>query len=168
MLIFTISVQFEEREKIPEKGAHWLGPGIIISLNKNGTNLREKQANIVLMMRTFKHVNTYNLITLNTISKGYKCTLKSFKKKVLQTGWFIYNYQDYWWGKNLVFAMTIKLIPEFWRNQEIPEKFCKAYKQVKFDLFQIYYLFLILFLIPEFCHSEPRPTTLRSYLTYYV
>ena len=26
-------------------------------------------------------------------------------------------------GKNIVFAMTIKLIPEFRRNQEIPEKF---------------------------------------------
>ena len=64
--------------------------------------------------------------------------------------------------------MTIKLIPEFWRNQEIPEKFWKKYGQVKLDLFQIYYLFLILFLIPEFCYPEPRPTTLQSYLTYYV
>ena len=63
-------------------------------------------------------------------------------------------------GKNIVFAMTIKLIPEFWRNQEIPEKFWKTYEQVKLDLFQIFYLFLILFLIPEFCHPEPRPTTL--------
>ena len=26
--------------------------------------------------------------------------------------------------------MTIKLIPGFWRNQEIPEKFLKRYKQV--------------------------------------
>ena len=33
-------------------------------------------------------------------------------------------------GKNIVFAMTIKLIPEFWRNQEIPEKFWKTYEQV--------------------------------------
>jgi hypothetical protein len=41
-------------------------------------------------------------------------------------------------GKNLVFAMTIKLIPEFWRNQEIPEKFWKTYEQVKLDLFQIF------------------------------
>ena len=64
--------------------------------------------------------------------------------------------------------MTIKLIPEFWRNQEIPEKFWKTYEQVKLDLFQIYYLFLILFLIPEFRHLEPRPTALGSYLTYYV
>ena len=45
--------------------------------------------------------------------------------------------------------MTIKLIPEFWRNQEIPEKFWKTYEQVKLDLFQIFfYLFLIFF--PEF------------------
>ena len=71
-------------------------------------------------------------------------------------------------GKTLVFAMTIKIIPEFWRNQEIPEKFWKIYEQVKLDLFQNFYLFLIVFLIPEFCHPEPRPTTLRSYLTYYV
>ena len=73
-----------------------------------------------------------------------------------------------WLDKNLVFAMTIKLIPEFWRNREIPEKFWKTYEQVKLDLFQIYYLFLILFLIPQFYHPEPRPTTLQSYLTYYV
>ena len=71
-------------------------------------------------------------------------------------------------GKNLVFAMTMKLIPEFWRNQKIPKKFLKKYEQVNQDLFQIYYLFPILFLIPEFCHPEPPPTTLRSYLTYYV
>ena len=31
-------------------------------------------------------------------------------------------------GKSLVFAMTIKLISEFWRNQEIPEKFWKIYQ----------------------------------------
>ena len=40
-------------------------------------------------------------------------------------------------GKNVVFAMTIKLIPKFWRNQEIPEKFWKTYEKVKLDLFQI-------------------------------
>ena len=40
-------------------------------------------------------------------------------------------------GKNLVFAMTINLISEFWRNQEILEKFWKRYEQVKLDLFQI-------------------------------
>ena len=28
-------------------------------------------------------------------------------------------------GKNLVFAMTMKLIQAFWRKQEIPEKFWK-------------------------------------------
>ena len=65
-------------------------------------------------------------------------------------------------GKNLVFAMTIKLIPEFWKNQEIPEKFWKTYEQVKLDLFQIFYLFLILFFFPEFCHLEPQPRTLQS------
>ena len=32
--------------------------------------------------------------------------------------------------------MPIKLIPEFWRNQEIPEKLCKRYEQVKPDLLQ--------------------------------
>ena len=64
--------------------------------------------------------------------------------------------------------MTIKLIPELWRNQEIPEKFWKIYEQVKLDLFQNFYLFLIVFLIPEFCHPEPGPTTLRSYLKNYV
>ena len=64
--------------------------------------------------------------------------------------------------------MNTKLIPEFWRNQEIPEEFWKTYEQLKLDLFQIYYLLLILFLIPEFGHFEPRPTTLQSYLTYYV
>ena len=83
------------------------------------------------------------------------------------------KFRIFWWdnnhgGKNLVFAMTIKLIPEFWRNQEIPEKFWKTYEQVKLDLFHIYHLFLILILIPEFCHPEPRPTPLRSYFTYYV
>ena len=41
--------------------------------------------------------------------------------------------------------MTIKLIPEFRRNQEIPEKFWKTYVQVKLDLFQIFFLF-----IPDF------------------
>ena len=71
-------------------------------------------------------------------------------------------------GKNLVFTMTIKRIPEFWRNQDIPEKFWKTYDQVKLDLFQDFYLFLILFLVPEFCHPQPGPTTLQSYLTYYV
>ena len=30
-------------------------------------------------------------------------------------------------GKNIVFAMTIKLSLEFWRNQEIPEKFWKTF-----------------------------------------
>ena len=39
-------------------------------------------------------------------------------------------------GKNLVFTMTNNIIPEFWRNQEIPEKFCKRYEQVKLVLFQ--------------------------------
>ena len=71
-------------------------------------------------------------------------------------------------GKNFVFAMTRKLNPEFWRNQEIPEKFWKTYEQVKLDLFLNLFLFLILFLVPEFGHSEPQPTTLQSYLTYYV
>ena len=71
-------------------------------------------------------------------------------------------------GKNLVFAMTIKLILDFWRNQEIPKEFWKSYEQVKTDLFQNFYLFLILFLIPEYCHPEPQPTTLGSYLIYYV
>ena len=52
--------------------------------------------------------------------------------------------------------MTIKQVPEFWRNQEIPEKFWKIYEQVKLDLFQNFYLFLIVFLIPEFCHPEPQ------------
>ena len=42
-------------------------------------------------------------------------------------------------GKTLVFAMTKKLIPEFWRNQEIPEKFWKIYKHVKLDLFHDFY-----------------------------
>ena len=71
-------------------------------------------------------------------------------------------------GKILVFAMTIKLAPKFWRNQEIPKIFCKTYELVELDLFQDFYLFRILFLIPEFCPPEPRPTTLRSYLTYFV
>ena len=52
------------------------------------------------------------------------------------------NVLEYFWqvasGKLLVFAMTIKLIPKFWRNQEIPEKFWKTYDQVKLDLFQIF------------------------------
>ena len=42
-------------------------------------------------------------------------------------------------GKTLVFAMTIKMIPEFWRNQEIPEKFWKRYEQVKPDFFQNFF-----------------------------
>ena len=85
---------------------------------------------------------------------------------ILQTAKLSTKKDSCCYGKNLVFAMTIKLIPEFWRNQEIPEKFWKTYEQVKLDLFQNFYWFLILFLIPEFCHPEPRPT--RSYLTYYV
>ena len=28
-------------------------------------------------------------------------------------------------GKTLIFAMTIKLIPEFWRNQEFPKNYGK-------------------------------------------
>ena len=36
-------------------------------------------------------------------------------------------------GKNIVFIIPIKLIPEFWRKQEIPEKFWKRYKEVKPD-----------------------------------
>ena len=55
-------------------------------------------------------------------------------------------------GKNLVFAWTIKLIPEFWRNQEIPEHFWKTYEQVKLDLFQIF-LF-----IPDFIFNYFRQT----------
>ena len=39
-------------------------------------------------------------------------------------------------GKILVFAMTMTLYPEFWRNQEIPEKFWKRYEQVKSNLFK--------------------------------
>ena len=62
-------------------------------------------------------------------------------------------------GNSLVFAITIKLIPEFWRNLEILEKFLKIYEQVKLDLFQNFYLFLTIISIPEFCHLEPRPTT---------
>ena len=77
-------------------------------------------------------------------------------------------YEQKLFGKTLVFAMTIKPVPEFWRNQEIPEKFWKIYEQVKLDLFLNIYLFLIVFLIPDFCHPEPRPTTLQTYLTYYV
>ena len=50
--------------------------------------------------------------------------------------------------KTLVFAMTKKLILEFSRNQEIPEKFWKIYDQVKRDLFQNFYLFLIVFFFP--------------------
>ena len=53
--------------------------------------------------------------------------------------------------------MTIKLIPEFWRNLEIPEKLWKTYEQVKMDLFQIFNLFLISFLIPEFFHPDQPP-----------
>ena len=44
--------------------------------------------------------------------------------------------------------MTIKLIPEFWRNQKITEKFWKTYEQVKPDFFQIFsppHLFLIIY-----------------------
>ena len=59
-------------------------------------------------------------------------------------------------GKNLVFAMTIRLIPEFWRNQEIPEKFWKRYEQVKLDLLHNFHSFLILFLILEAILSKPK------------
>ena len=58
------------------------------------------------------------------------------------------------YGKNLVFAMTIKLILEFWRNQEIPEIFWKRYEQVKPDSFQNFYFFQILLLISEFCYPH--------------
>ena len=55
-------------------------------------------------------------------------------------------------GTNLVFAMTIKLIPEFWKNQASPKKFWKTHRQVKLDLF------LMLFLIPEFAiPSQDQP-----------
>ena len=36
------------------------------------------------------------------------------------------------------------------------------------DLFRFFFIIPEYFEIPEFCHPEPRPTTLRSYLTYYV
>ena len=32
--IFTISVKFEERQKIPKRGTHWLNQGFEIGLNK--------------------------------------------------------------------------------------------------------------------------------------
>ena len=38
-------------------------------------------------------------------------------------------------GKNIVFTMTIKLIPKFLRKEEIPEKFWKRYEEVKYDFF---------------------------------
>ena len=38
--------------KIPKKGTHWLGPGFIIGLDKNGTHFREIQDNIVIVMST--------------------------------------------------------------------------------------------------------------------
>ena len=53
--------------------------------------------------------------------------------------------------------MTIKLIPEFWRNQEIPEKFWKTYEQVKLDLFQIF-LFIPDFILNSRILPSRAPT----------
>ena len=51
-------------------------------------------------------------------------------------------------GKHLVFAMTIKLIPEFLRNQAIPEKYLEKVCKSETGFFPgFFYLFLILFLI---------------------
>ena len=60
--------------------------------------------------------------------------------------------------------MTIKLIPEFWRNQEISEKYWKTYKQVKLELFRIFDLFLILFLITKICLANLNEIIFFSFL----
>ena len=60
-------------------------------------------------------------------------------------------------GKDLVLAMIIKLSPEFWRNQDIPEKFWKTYEQVKLDLLQN------VLIIPDFIPSW-APTNHRMIL----
>ena len=111
-----------------------------------------------------RHITNVNFPNISNSCHKKLCqccvTKQSYlPKSVSDTLWTKEN------GKNLAFAMTVKLIPEFWRNQEIPEKFRKTYEQAKRDLFQIFYLFLILFLIPEFCHPEPRPTILPPYPT---
>ena len=54
--------------------------------------------------------------------------------------------------------MTIKLIPECWRNQEIPEKFLKTYEQVKLDLFQIFFLFIPGFILNSRILPSRAPT----------
>ena len=53
--------------------------------------------------------------------------------------------------------MTIKLIPEFLRNQEIPEKFWKTYEQVKLDLFVIF-LFIRDFILNSRILPSRAPT----------
>ena len=61
--------------------------------------------------------------------------------------------------------MTIELTSEFWRNQEIPEKFWKSYDQVKQDLFQDF------FLIPDFIFISgilPKYTHIWVYFGTYM
>ena len=57
-------------------------------------------------------------------------------------------------GKSLVFAMTLKLIPKFWRNQEIHEKFLKRYEQVKPDLYR-FFIYFFFFLFKNFAIPSP-------------
>ena len=76
--------------------------------------------------------------------------MENLKNRMYHLGGTIQNCPFTFGGKTLVFAMTEKLIPDFWRNQEISEKFWKIYEQVKLDLFQNFYLFLIIFLIPNY------------------
>ena len=61
---------------------------------------------------------------------------------VLFNSTYLIGAYTYFLGKHLVFAITIKLIPEFWRKQKFPEKIWKWYEQVKPDAFQIFFLFI--------------------------
>ena len=85
------------------------------------------------------------------------------------SSWFL---SQFWVlsGKNIVFTIPIKLIPEFWRKQEIPEKFWNRYKEVKLDfLFVLDFTFnswilgknivftMTIKLIPEFLRKQEIP-----------
>ena len=69
----------------------------------------------------------------------------------------------YFFGKNLILALTIKLIHDVFRNQEIHEKIWNSYEKVKPES-RFFKIIPDLYLIPEFCHPKPPPTTLHIML----
>ena len=96
--------QIGRQNNSPQKVTHWLGPGFLIGLNENGTNFKEIQENILLVMSTLILWLTH--IEFGYFKHNFKGVINALKKtkKVLPTGWLIYNNQDYWWDYQNLFG----------------------------------------------------------------